>query len=166
MTANDIRLAIIDALTTHAGFPVIEADQDGDRPEGTHAVFKFTLPHGKDVGRPDYSGQLNGGVYSEVMTAGVRFVMSVTAIDEKDYISMDAAQALHDWFTFHGYEIMDGAGVVVVSVSDIGDRNSLDDEEKRRGFDVFLRSARTISRVSNYIETVEINEKIVGTVQI
>lgn len=158
MTANDIQIAIIDALTLYAGFPVIESDQDGDRPEGTHSVFTWTMDAGKDIGRPDY--MLNQS-YAETMTEGVRFVLSFTAVAGFNYLSQAAAHKVRDWFRFIGEEVLDAAGVVVVDVTDIGNRNSVDEDERRNGFDVFMRSTRTLTKNGTFIEFTGISGEII-----
>lgn len=156
MTPLEIQNAIIPKAFAHAGFPIIEAEQTlGKIPDGPHAIFKFTTADGKDVGQPNFAVEQTAEEYRETMSEDVRVVVSVTAIAEENHASIGAAQAIRNWFTFHGYEDMDNAGIVVVSVGDIGNRDSINEDERRNGFDVTLRVARELSRVSTYIETAE-----------
>lgn len=160
MNALDIQNAIIPRIFAVVGFPLVEADQMDrmeERLEGTHAVFKFTTPHGKDNGQADYTEQDTGAELRQSMVESVRVVLSITGIADKAHASIEAARALRDWFTFHGVEDMQDTGIAVISIGDIGNRDSVNEDETRNGFDVTLRTGREVSRVIEYFDAVAVN---------
>lgn len=163
MNAADVQNAVIPLIKSFIGFPVIEADQVGEIPEGPHVVFKFTVSYTKGVGRPDVRSEEDSTVrglnriQSEDYNMTVSFT-AVTDIEEESTTAREIAQEVRDWFDFYGYDEMSAAGIVVVSLGDVGDRNSVNDEEDRQGFDSILRVRRELVKSIPWIEKTEITQ--------
>lgn len=157
MNLSDVRNYLIPLLKAHTGVSVIEADQGGEIPDGNHAVYKFTVPYSKEVGRPNVSYD-DSETYNQIQSEDYRITLSVTAISEDNDDSTSLAQNIHDWFTFYGEDSMQSAGIVPVSVGDLGNRDSVNDDETRQGFDVILRLSRELTREIGYYDKVLINE--------
>lgn len=157
MNISDVRNSLIPLLKAHTGRPVIEADQGGEVPDGEHVVYKFTTPYAKEIGMPNvrYSGSSD---LDKTQAEEYRITLSLTAIAEDNDISMNLAQSLRDWFTFYGQEIMQGLGIAAVTIGDINNRDSVNDDETRQGFDISLRITREISRKMDYYNKVAIKK--------
>jgi hypothetical protein len=83
------------------------------------------------------------------------FNLSVSAYSlDADEACGNAIKAAN-WFKFAGYDYLKAINVVVITVSNIGDRTTqiADDYERRYGFDVRCRSARGIEKRIAPIET-------------
>jgi hypothetical protein len=74
-------------------------------------------------------------------------------------ISFDLSQKIRDWFTFYGQDFMDSNNLVVSDITGIQNRDILlvDDYERRNGFDVTLKTIRTLEKQIDIIETVSNN---------
>jgi hypothetical protein len=156
VTPIEIQNEIIPKVNAYAGFPVIEGDQPiGSIPDGRHAVFTFLTPHGQDTGGANYSNRSTADSYEETRSDDVRVVMSFTAIDSTTHGSISAAQAIREWFEFYGDEDLYMAGIALVTIGDIGNRNSINEDERRNGFDITLRVGREMTRTADYIETIQ-----------
>ena len=53
MKLSELRKALIPALKTFCGVPIIQGDQIGSKPTTAHATYKFTTSHGKSAGRDE-----------------------------------------------------------------------------------------------------------------
>jgi hypothetical protein len=146
---------MIPKLFAFVGCPIIEADQAmGDIPDGRHVIFKFTTAHAKDVGLPNYSHEYALNEFRETLSDDMKVIISVTAIDETNAGSIAAAQDVKEWLEFHGADDLDAAGIVVADIGDIASRDSINEDERRNGFDVTLRVSRTVTKTADYIESV------------
>lgn len=160
MNVISVQNAIIRLIKAYTGRPIIQADQSGELPEGPHAIFKFIVPYSKGVGRPEVSSKVDEHGLTRIQTETFNMTVSFTAISdvEDPDASIELAQSIHDWFDFVGYDDMSAAGIVVSSLGDIGNRDSVNDDESRQGFDVILRTRREISKASGWIESVEVSQ--------
>jgi len=163
---TEIRDLIIPALKTHiGGLPVIEADQTGKRPTGAHATYKFTSPYVKDIGQPEVTVVETAETYLLRQTETFKVTLSITAYHKDVDESIELAQKIRDWFDFYGQEDLEAAGIAVVSLGQVENRDALvvDDYERRNGFDVILRAHKTLQQgieEVGYFDKVEINNKI------
>lgn len=144
------------------GVMIIEADQDGDRPKGPHATYKITSPHIKDVGMPFESvEETDTTVFlRQDKSFKVAFSINAYAVDIDESISL--ATRLHEWFDFIGQEVFEDNDLALVEIGNIENRDAfiVDGYERRNGFDVIIRAAKTVKLDVGYIEKVEINDKI------
>jgi hypothetical protein len=157
MNIAGVRDALIPLLKTYAGIPIIEADQGGEVPEGNHAVYKFTSPYIRENQRPNVIYN-QGNVLSQTQSEEYRITLSITAVAEDNDDSLELAQALYDWFSFHGQDHMLNADIVPLSIGDIANRDSVNDDETRQGFDVTFRVSRELVRDIDFFESIEINQ--------
>jgi hypothetical protein len=152
MKIVDIRNALIPKIKTFCNVPVIEADGNGPRPDGTHATYKFTTAFAKDNGRPVevYSnGQMT-------FQDSYKVTISLNAFDLDDDVSRELAQQIYEWFEFYGLDDLKAANIAVVELSNITNRDAfvVENYERRNGFDVIIRVTRELTRVVDNIETV------------
>lgn len=156
MTGADIQNVIIPKLKAFTGRVLVQADQGNEIPELPHIVFKIIVPYAKGTGRPELRSEQTAQEYRRIQSEEYRLTFSFTAVTEDGDTATELAQSVHDWFDFYGYEELDMLGVVIVSLGDLGNRDSVVDEEARRGFDVVLRATRELSKASSYIDKAEI----------
>jgi hypothetical protein len=156
MSLADIKSLLIPEIKRFVGVPVVDADQNAPKPDGTHATFKITSSYLKATGKPneetDQSGLLKS--YDEY-----NFVISFSSYDLDQDISFDLSQKIRDWFTFYGQDFLDSNNLVVSDITGIQNRDILlvDDYERRNGFDVTLKTIRTLEKQIDIIETVSNN---------
>lgn len=160
MMTWDVQNVIVKRIREHAGFPFIQADQGGEIPDGPHAVFKFTVPYNKGIGRPTITTDEDAEGFKRMQSETYNITLSVTAVtDWKDPDgALALAQSIRDWFDFHGYETLDDNGIVVANLTDIGNRDTINDEEARRGFDAILRVSRELVQAANWIEKADVSQ--------
>jgi hypothetical protein len=156
MNISELRDFLIPLLKNHAEVPVIEADQGGEIPDGEHAVYKFIAPYVKEVGMPNvrYSG--SASFLKQHHDEDYRATISITAISDENDNSLELAMSMREWFTFYGVDRLQTAGITAVTIGDIGNRDSVNDDETRQGFDVSLRIPRELSREVDYFNRVDI----------
>lgn len=160
MNITELRDSIIPKLKAFCGVPIIEADQVAKKPETTHATYKFTSPYLKDVGWADIVPEGEGDTYTLNHKETYKVVASFTAYDADIDLSIQLAQKMHDWFAFQGRFDLDDAGIVVVSLGDVENRDALvvDGYERRNGFDVTFRVGRVLSKPFDWIDRAEITK--------
>ena len=157
-----VRNAIIPALNTFCGAPIIEADQTGDKPAGPHATFKFTSTRIKDVGQAEEKPIQTDTTYKLQRVEQYKIVISITAFDEAVDGSEALANKIYDWFEFYGADTLAANNIAVVSKTNIQNRDIFiaDYYERRNGFDVTIRVTNTIEREIDYIDTVNTTETV------
>lgn len=158
MRVPEVQDAIIPLIADYTGVRVIEADQKIEYPDAPHVVFKFTVPYNKSTGRPSVTGSNTPDGYSEVMEEDYNMTVSFTAVSESLDDARQTAMSIRDWFDFNGADDLRAAGIAIVSIGDVQNRDSVIDEESREGFDVILRVHRKLTRVIPWIERVEITQ--------
>lgn len=162
MKISEIRDSVIIPLHEFAGVPVIEQDDIGDQPTGPHATYKFTSAYIKDVGMGEEWAEETQSTYTLNRREMFKVTLSFNAYDMDSDESYDLATKLNEWFRFYGQELLESAGIAVVSVGNIENRDSfvVDEYERRNGFDVILRVGKEMALDVGYIEKVEINDKL------
>lgn len=153
--------AVLPALTAFVKHPVIWADQVGDRLDRPHATYKITLPYSKGAGKPNYTYKTENTDFLAVSSENYRATISFSTFSLDDEISQEMAQNIHDWFNFHGSELLDDLGIVIVEVTDVTNRDAfiLEGYERRYGFDIVIRHNRSISKVIDFFDRMEIERK-------
>ena len=155
MSIADIKNLLIPQIKTFVGVPVIAANQNAPKPDGTHASYKITSAYLKAPGQP------NETVSSNKLTSDEEYkiVISFSSYDMDQDISFDLSQKIHDWFAFYGEEWLQSNNLVVSDITGIQNRDILlvDDYERRNGFDVTIKTVRTLEKQIDIIENVTNN---------
>lgn len=157
MDIKTIRSALIPAINTFCGVPIIEADQEGKKPDGPHAAFKITSPYIKGVGQAEEIPIQTETTYQLKRIESYKITISFTAFDKDLDGSLDLAQKIHDWFAFYGSDTLGANDIVVVNQTAVDNRDAfvIDGYERRNGFDVVLRVTRELVRDIDYIEHID-----------
>lgn len=149
---------------------VIFADQKGKKPKYPYITVK-NIAESKTGGMGIYTYEPIASDNSEfeLDLEERKFEMPLNTLSINSYSkdmdeAYEAAQKCKDWFEFHGYDYLKEKGIVVVETTTIENRDSLVavDYERRWGFDVILRSSRTISKRVETVEKIIINNKELG----
>lgn len=157
MNIKDLKALLIPAITKHCKAEIIMADDMGDKPEVPHATYKITTGYGKGVGRAEevHEETASGGVIlKRTETYKVTISFTAYAMDEDD--SLELAQYIYDWFTFHGFSILSKVGITVADQTDITNRDAfvVENYERRNGFDVILRVTTEKTRDIDWFDSV------------
>lgn len=102
------------------------------------------------------------GVAGGVRTIGLQQTWSITVQSEKDNETQRLALLARDWLEETGRQELNDAGIVVQSVGDISNRDTLltVGYEYRKGFDVVFSTANVIQEPeTETIETINFNEE-------
>jgi hypothetical protein len=152
MNIVDVRNALIPKIKTFCNVPIIEADGNGPKPDGSHATYKFTNAYGKDNGRASEVYSNN----SMIRTESFKVTISFNAFDLDDDVSRELAQKIYDWFEFYGSDDLTANNIAVVELTNINNRDAfvVENYERRNGFDVIIRVSRELTRISSEIESV------------
>lgn len=158
MKIKDLKYAIIPAIAEYAGAPIIQADQNGPTPKGSHATYKLTTPYGKAVGQAEETTFVEDDVVKIRRVDDYKTTISFTAYDFDDDVSLELAQKIYDWFAFAGLDKLQQIGVAVVEQFDIINRDAfvINEYERRNGFDVILRVPRELIKEIDWFEKANI----------
>lgn len=164
MNKEDIQDAIIPLLSTFMGTQLYEANQDTNVPEGPHAIFNFTSPYIKDVGMESRGIIAHDNNLEITHSEDFKFTMSLTVVvpvegadhNKAKSLSLQMAQTMRDWFAFYGEEAIMMFGIAVTNLTDVTDRNSINEDEYRNGFDITGRAHRVLSKTIDYFDKTEI----------
>lgn len=160
MNTAGIQDTIIGPLEAHTGVPFVMSGQDGEIPDGPHFVFTFTVPYTKGVGRPTIRTEADETELRRIQSEQYNVTLSITAVTAWDDSEqcVELAQAARDWLEFFGYDTLSAADIVVANLTDVGNRDSVNDDETRWGFDAIFRVSRELVQAINWIERVEITQ--------
>lgn len=158
-----IRSLLIPKLFEHVGVPVIEGNQYATPPEAEHFVYNW-ITMGSDEQLESISTTFDeeGNGYV-TYTQDHRSTLSLTAISPvlDDMTHSEAkdkgyrmAQSAKDWFTFGARSFIIATGIAVVSVTELNNRDSINEEEYRQGFDVSIRYSREVKVPVDYFEKI------------
>lgn len=156
MNVKELKSVLFPELNRVLSGMVIEAEQTGEKPTGTHATVKITSPYIKDVGQAEEKG-VDGITYHLERSESYKVTLSFTTYDYDEAKSLSLAQEIFDWFDFEGSFFLDDNDIVVVEKTTIDNRDAfvMNEYERRNGFDVILRISRTMTHDVEYIEKVE-----------
>lgn len=173
MTFIEKRNALISALYSHLGRPVLLSDQVQPEAEPPYVVYSVTADYVPDAGLGDltYRETTDGANTSlaEVRAEQPSCTFSFSACSvnrwkdgaggEKQYVlgedeAQELAERAQGFFIHSGLNAIAAAGFAVIDVSNAGSRSAIvvDEMARRYGFDVRMRYRRT-------------DERDVGTVQ-
>jgi hypothetical protein len=153
MKITDVRDALIPKIKAFCNVPIIEADGNGPRPDGSHATYKFTTAFSKDNGRATELFEDNQLIRQD----SYKVTISISTYDLDDDVSRDLAQQIYDWFEFYGSDDLRAVNIAVVELSNIVNRDAfvVENYERRNGFDVIIRVSRELTRAANDVERVD-----------
>lgn len=154
MDKESLQTVIIPPLAEFLGIQPFESNQGNDVPEGPHIIFTATSPYIKDVGRPITYTVPGVDSLTRVMEDNHKVVLSFTAIAETGADAFKMALNVFDWFRFYGEDTLMNADIAVLNLTEVGNRDSINEDEARRGFDVTLRVSKALSKTVGYIETI------------
>jgi hypothetical protein len=164
MNLKELTAAIIPALTTFCGSPIIMADDMGEKPNGPHATYKITTKFGKGVGRAEETFEQSADGLKIKRVEEYKAIFSFTAYAMDDDESMDLAQQIYDWFAFDGYEFLDQFGIVIADQTDVINRDAfiVENYERRNGFDVIFRIIRKTTHDVDWFDKVQTNNIVIS----
>lgn len=164
MEISDVRETIIPELTLFCGRPIIMADDVGEKPTGSHATYKITLPYGRGIGRPEEIPEPTPEGLQMKRIEEYRATFSFTAYSMDEIESYELAQKIHDWFSFEGYNFLNQFGIAVAEQTDITNRDAfiVENYERRNGFDVILRIMRTRRQNVDWFDKVAMKNRVTG----
>lgn len=126
-----LRRTVSQGLKEYLGIPVIRGNQEKEAPAHPYAAYNVTTPATK-----------NGGTYQQHEDGTdrklVKSIMSLSFL-AKDYDeSMMYASKAREWFDHSGRTWLSERGIIVQSVTDITNRDSIlsGEYERKNGFDV------------------------------
>lgn len=163
-----IRSLLIPKLKEHVKVPVIEGNQYMEPPESDHIVFNW-IANAKDIGMESIEyGTDEEGNANVTYSLDYRSTLSLTSVCEvtdtgthsqaKDK-SYNLAQLGRQWFTFIGRSYIIANGIAVVEVTGIQSRDSINEEEYRRGFDVSLRYRDVVTVPIDYFTKIYVQQE-------
>lgn len=168
MDEIEIRALVIPKLFSHVGVPVIEGNQYSNPPDKEHYVFNWiTMGTNEQLESIETEFDADGVGYV-TYTQDHRSTLSVTSISPvlDDMTHSEAkdkayrmAQSAKDWFTFGARSFIIASGIAVVSVTEINNRDSINEEEYRQGFDVSIRYSRTVRVPVDYFTKIHVVEE-------
>lgn len=151
---------IVKGLREHLGFHVVPTDTAGQKPEYPYLSYKITsslennggfnlIDHVVPSDSPDFEYDIE-----TTRSEQAQFSLSVSAYSNDEDEACRLAIRAADWFKFTGYAYLKDCNVIVVNVSNVSDRaiQIVDDYERRYGFDVRCRAARSVTK---RVETIE-----------
>ena len=169
---TQLRSDILKELNNHiAPTKAIIQDQNGPRPQYPFLTCKFSTPYSPQQGQALETGKaiVSNNLdfkfdYQYTREEQPKITISITAYSETLDEAETKAMLAYRWFDFIGYEYLKEKDLIVVDRTDIQERDTLiiDDYERRKGFDVVLRTVDTDTRVVETIESVIVTGKQIG----
>lgn len=161
-SVTEVLADIISELKKHLNKPVIRSDQDAPIPEYPYISIKDIVPFIPAQGSPVV--MFDEDEEKQIATSTPTMSISVTGYSKRFDDVSELILKAHDWFSFVGYEELKEIGFVVVRTESVMNRDSLliDDYERKRGFDVLLRFVHRQEKDANFIESVELNNEVIG----
>lgn len=137
------------------GILMVQADQEGARvPPLPYGVYKATSPYikGKGRGNTSYTGDAVSA--QEIYTEQPLMTISSNLFAQSGDEAMNLAMRLHEWFLFIGSEYLESEGIAIRRLEDVQNRTThlVDHYEYKYGFDVQLRTERTLTKKIQTIE--------------
>lgn len=164
MNKDDVQDIVIPLLGEYLGVQPIESDQDSEPPTGIHIAFNFTVPYTKDVGSPDRTYEPDADGLKMVQEEDYKMVISLTSIAPVETTgghtaakreSLSLAVRAADWFRFYGEIDLMLEGIAITGITDVVNRDSINEDEYRNGFDVTLRVRKRLEQNIDYFTSVE-----------
>ena len=154
-----IRNTIISRLHKALGMPVILSDQTGERPAFPFVSYTVTSPY-LPLGGPIKTILTADGMPYELTTYQIEIVFSFTAHDAAADGAITTALKMVDYYQRTAQTELASAGIVIVNVSDVQNRDQIlvMEYERRSGLDVRFRVIDQTIGPAEIIETADIHE--------
>lgn len=141
------------------GILMVQAEQEGARvPPLPYGVYKATSPYikGKGRGNTSYTGDAVSA--QEIFTEQPLMTISSNLFAQSGDEAMNLAMRLHEWFLFAGSDYLLDNSIAVRSLGNVENRTThlVDHYEYKYGFDVQLRTEKTLVKEIDWIEKVQI----------
>lgn len=160
-----MQLAVLKAMMIQirrdTGVLIVKANQDGaEQPSLPYGVYKVTSPYTKGKGRGNTVYRDNDIELLEEFIEQPLCTISFNAFAEDGDKSNELAMQLHNWFSFFGSEYLEMNNIAIRRLNNVEDRTThlVDHYEHKYGFDVQLRTEKTLTKSINWIEEVNIQE--------
>lgn len=163
MSRTTIRNAIIQKLYAHTSKPIIQGNQNQDKPAYPFLAYNITSPYIKGLGQSVKEVEVieieEVDNIRETNTDQSQFVISFTAYDKDMMVAVDLAILARNYFLSQGNIDLPKIDVAIIEVGNIESRDTLivDDYERRQGFDVRFRLVHKSTYTYETIEQVNIN---------
>ncbi len=138
------------------GIPVIQSNQEGEPPEGTHIIFTAIVQFAQANFTPYFEYEQSGEELVKNYVEGYKFTVSFTVISGTEEEATTVAFQLRKWFAVIGDDALDAIGLVVDNISDIINRNSFDEDEQRQGFDVIFSAVQITPQIVEWFDTIKV----------
>ena len=136
-----------------AAIPITETKRKPEYPFTTYQVLNYDTNY-------RYFGSIKQSDTGQTYTRQPQMIISIDVYSNDIIEALEKAQNAYDYFLFAGDGVLYAEDYSVAKIGDIEDRTSLivDEYEYRYGFDVWVRTVKTIERKTEFIEEVIINE--------
>jgi len=173
MTFTEIRNTLTEAISKAVGVPVILSDQVSPEAAVPFIIYSVTTPYAPTGEQGDYSLDYNRDEVGEVTSVTNRrreqpsATFSFTACSENRWVGEEGQETYihgedeaHDiadraiGFLLHGgYQELATEGIVIVEVTNAGNRTTLviDEAARRYGFDARIRYTRDDTRTDGIV---------------
>lgn len=135
---------------------IIRADQIGKLPSLPYATYKI-IGDRKGIGRENISHIDQPNALVETRSQERNFTISINTYGTSHDNANEVATQLRKWFEGRGSFFLDGIGVVLASISEVGNRTTflMDSYDEKWGFDVIIRYNETDEYEIDYFDKVE-----------
>lgn len=143
-------------VAVDSSLTIIRADQTGDIPTLPYVTYKI-IGDRKGQGRENISHVDQPDSLIEKRTQERNFTISFNTYGTSHDNSFEVASQLRKWFEGRGSFFLDGLGVAIVSISEVGNRTTflVDTYDEKWGFDVIIRYNETDQYEIDYFDKVE-----------
>lgn len=135
---------------------IIRADQIGKLPPLPYATYKI-IGDRKGIGRENISHVDQPDALVETRSQERNFTISINTYGTSHDNAYEVATQLRKWFDGRGSFFLDGIGVALASISEVGNRTTflMDSYDEKWGFDVIIRYNETDEYEIDYFDKVE-----------
>lgn len=143
-------------VATDASLTIIRADQTGDLPALPYSTYKI-IGDRKGQGRENISHVDQPNTLVETRSQERNFTISFNTYGTSHDNAYEVATQLRKWFDGRSSFFLDGIGVAVASISEVGNRTTFltDSYDEKWGFDVIIRYNEIDSYEIDYFDKVE-----------
>lgn len=161
---------LFDKISQELNIPIIYGLQVYDKPkwpddyevaelrgQTRYPFFSYTMQSLNRVANIQRNEQREDNVYT-VWQEQYEMMVSMTAVSHGPFSGVEAATRLHGWLTDSAQNFLNANKIVIVSTTPILPRDFMlvNDYERRIGFDINIRMAREVDKLTPRIEIVNI----------
>lgn len=149
---ENLRKTVVKGLKEYLKCPVIRSNQNAEPPKYPYLSYTIITPMSENRGT---YGEYDDGKARKPVTQ----TWSITAQSDDNDESLNLANKAREWLDYVGTVFLNDNGVVVQSVTSVGNRDNIIsiEYEYKNGFDCFFSC---MDEVASLIETVENIENI------